>query len=387
VRNTNVRGITAGALAACVAALGVVRFRRWHLRWGATDEELALHLPGDELVERPHFNFTRAITIHARPEEIWPWLVQIGSYGRAGWYSYDLLDHLGRHSAERIIPELQHIEVGDWISMGGRPRPTTAMRVKAFEPNQWLLWEHQGCPWVWILTPIDQERTRLISRGRNRYSWKDAIFPIGPILMEIGDPFMLRKLLLNVKRRAERLATARRSAAVGVAAWEDGTALETSVITSKRGRLAVIEAEADIQRSPEDVFDYCSDHAHEPEWNIKMTEVEQLTDAPIGVGVRYRMEFTSAPSVISECVRFERPSVWEMVGRSRAMRFGWRGRVLPSGDGAHLMLRMEIQLRGLLGLAAPLLGRRMRPELERDIATIKARLEERERTTSPKENR
>jgi hypothetical protein len=108
-----------------------------------------------------------------------------------------------------------------------------------------------------------------------------------------------------------------------------------------------------------------------------MKDVEQLTDTPIGLGTRYRIGFTSAPPVISECVRFERPSVWEMVGRSRAMTFGWRGRVLPKGDGAHLMLRMEIQPRGLLGLAALLLRRRMRPELERDIATIKAKLEAR----------
>ena len=164
-------------------------------------------------------------------------------------------------------------------------------------------------------------------------------------------------------------------------------AVDTSVITPKRGRTAVIVAEASIQRSPEEVFDYCSDHTHEPEWNIKMTKVEQLTDGPIGLGTRYRMEFTSAPSVISECVRFERPSVWEMVGRSKVMMSGWRGRVLPSGDGAELMLRMEIQLHGLLGLAAPLLRRRMRPELERDIASIKARLEEGERITPPKENR
>jgi uncharacterized protein YndB with AHSA1/START domain len=108
---------------------------------------------------------------------------------------------------------------------------------------------------------------------------------------------------------------------------EEVTALETSVVPVKRGRSAVIEAEADIQRSPEEVFAYCSDHTHEPEWNIKMKDVAKLTDAPIGLGTRYRMEFTSAPSVISECVRFERPSVWEMVGRSRAMTFGWRGRV------------------------------------------------------------
>jgi hypothetical protein len=71
-------------------------------------------------------------------------------------------------------------------------------------------------------------------------------------------------------------------------------ALETSVITPKRGRLAVIEAAADIHRSAEAVFDYCSDHAREPEWNSKMKDVEKLTDAPIGVGTRYRMQFTSA---------------------------------------------------------------------------------------------
>jgi hypothetical protein len=205
-----VRGIAVEALAGGVAAYAAVRYRRWHLRWGATDEELALHLPGDEMVHRPHFNFTRAITIHARPEEIWPWLVQIG-YGRAGWYSYDLLDNLGRPSAERIIPELQQLRVGDWISMGGKPRPATAMRVKAFEANRWLLWEHQGCPWVWVFKPIDQETTRLITRGRNRYTWKDVVFPLGPVLMELGDPFMMRKQLRNLKRRAELLATTRRS--------------------------------------------------------------------------------------------------------------------------------------------------------------------------------
>jgi Polyketide cyclase / dehydrase and lipid transport len=155
--------------------------------------------------------------------------------------------------------------------------------------------------------------------------------------------------------------------------------LETSVITPKRGRTAVLMAEADVERSPEEVFDYCSDPVNEPEWNVKMKAIERLTDGPVGVGTRYRMEFTSGPAVISECVRFERPSVWELIGRSRALTSGWRGRVVPRGDGTHLVLRMEIQLRGLLGFAAPVLRRQMRPELERDIATIKARLEGTER--------
>src|SRR5512132_1927812 len=108
-------------------------------------------------------------------------------------------------------------------------------------------------------------------------------------------------------------------------------AVDTSVITPKRGRTARIVAEASIQRSAEEGFDYCSDHTHEPEWNPKMTKVEQLTEGPIGLGTRYRMAFTSAPSVISECVRFERPSVWELVGRSKVMTSGWRRRCCVGG--------------------------------------------------------
>jgi uncharacterized protein YndB with AHSA1/START domain len=151
--------------------------------------------------------------------------------------------------------------------------------------------------------------------------------------------------------------------------------METSVITPQRGRLAVIEAEADIRRFPEDVFDYASAPAHELQWNIRMKRLEKLTDRPVGVGARYRMEFTQGPPATSECVRFERPSLWELVGGSKIITSSFRGRVVPEGDGTHLVLRMEIRLRGLLELALPLVRRRMEHELGRDIATIKARLE------------
>jgi hypothetical protein len=103
------------------------------------------------------------------------------------------------------------------------------MRVKAFESNRWLLWEHQGCPWVWVLKPIDQGTTRLITRGRNRYTWKDVVFPLGPVLMELGDPFMMRKQLRNLKRRAEQLAAVRRSTTAGTGGQE-GTAVDSSVL-------------------------------------------------------------------------------------------------------------------------------------------------------------
>jgi hypothetical protein len=70
-------------------------FRPWQLRWGATDEEGKRAMPGDDIVSTPSFNATRAVTINAPAENIYPWIVQMG-INRAGWYSYDLLDNLAR---------------------------------------------------------------------------------------------------------------------------------------------------------------------------------------------------------------------------------------------------------------------------------------------------
>ena len=178
-------------------------YRPWHSRWGATDEEVALEMPGDEVIDQPMLNVTRAITIRARPEEIWPWIVQIG-FRRAGFYSYDLLDNLGKPSADRLIPELQHIEVGTWIPMSGKVTQETAFRVRAFEPNHWMLWEKAASTWAWKLIPIDEEYTRLIIRLRCRYRWTRPTIVSDLILMELGDFPMMRKLMLGIKQRAER---------------------------------------------------------------------------------------------------------------------------------------------------------------------------------------
>jgi hypothetical protein len=142
-----------------------------------------------------------------------------------------------------------------------------------------------------------------------------------------------------------------------------------------RGWVAVIEAEADIRRSATEVFEYASDPANEPEWNIRMRRVEKLTGGPVGVGARYRMEFTQGPAAISECVRFERPGCWEHAGGSKIISSAFSGRVAPKGEHSHLLLRMQIRPRGPLRLALPLVRRRMQRELERDVVTIKARLE------------
>src|SRR5208282_4695705 len=123
--------LTLGSIAVLTTYLRLIR--PWQLRWGATDDEVARPLPGDGDVSQPTFNATRAVTITARPEAIWPWLIQMG-LGRAGWYSYDLLDNLGRPSAERIMPEFQHLAVGDLIPVS--PDGKAGQWVKAFEPNR-----------------------------------------------------------------------------------------------------------------------------------------------------------------------------------------------------------------------------------------------------------
>ena len=179
-------------------------FRGRHLRWGASDAEVAGAMPGDELVPDPSFDATRAISIGASPDAVWPWLVQIG-YGRAGWYSFDLLDNGGRPSAETILPELQDPKVGDWVPMAARVDERTAFRIRAFEPGSWMLWEKPGSTWAWRLTPLPDARTRLVARLRAAYDWSNpgsAILSL--VLLELGDFAMMRRQLEGIRSRAER---------------------------------------------------------------------------------------------------------------------------------------------------------------------------------------
>jgi hypothetical protein len=197
-------------------AAAFTAFRRWHQRWGATDEEAGVSLRGDELVDHPSFQATRAISIQAPPEDVWPWLVQIG-YGRAGFYAYDLLDNLGHgRSAERIRPELQHLEVGDWIPMAPNVNETTAFQVHSIEPNRWMVWRQPNSTWSWRLDPEGATGTRLIERLRVRYRFRSPLIVSDLILMELGDFPMMRRQLLGLKRRAEsaRVESDRRTTAM-----------------------------------------------------------------------------------------------------------------------------------------------------------------------------
>lgn len=196
------RPLLAGLAAGVALAVYFRRIRPWQLRWGATGEELARPMPGDEIVARPSFNATRAVTIQAAAEHIYPWIRQMG-VTRAGWYSYDLLDNLARPSAERLIPELQETYPGQVIPMS--PDGKVGMYVKDFCPDEWMLWWDQKgtTTWAWGIYPDGDGRSRLITRVRARYEWFSLAAPFN-LLVEFADIIMMRKCLLGIKARAEQ---------------------------------------------------------------------------------------------------------------------------------------------------------------------------------------
>jgi hypothetical protein len=176
--------------------------RRRHLTWGATAAEAAAAMPGDDLLPRAQYRTTRAITIDATPAQVWPWLVQVG-YRRAGWYAGDLLDNFARPSVRRIVPELQDIHVGQWLSMVPKPSERTAFLVDSFAEPSWLLWRAPNRIWAWRLTPLEGGRTRLITRMKTLYEWRRPLALATVVLMECADFPMMRRMLRGIRDRVE----------------------------------------------------------------------------------------------------------------------------------------------------------------------------------------
>lgn len=209
------RGLVAASAAAAAYALIA---RPWYLRWGATDEEVARRLPGDDLAAGSTVGSTRAVSIEAPVEDVWPWLVQIG-YARGGFYSYDWLENLfvrmlrgtpGYRSVETIVPEHQRLDPGDFIPagppdiLGGRVAGATRWRVLAAEPNRALVLEGWG---AFVLEPLGDRATRLIVRSRGPGAWGRIAHYL---FWEPAHFVMERRMLLGIKARAERLARDRR---------------------------------------------------------------------------------------------------------------------------------------------------------------------------------
>jgi len=222
--------IGAGIAVAAAVCAYVVGIRPWHSRWGATDAEVQQSLPGDDLVPQPKIETTRAITIRGSATDVWPWLVQIG-YKRAGWYSYDFMHRMlrcagsvddPRRSANRIIPELQNLQVGDSIHIAAQ----LGYRVTAIQPERVLVLHtavdtgtgerldltkpmpetYLNASWVWFLDEVEETTTRLIVRFRQDYhpSLLNALMYRG--FIESGGFLMERKTLLGIKQRAEAAA-------------------------------------------------------------------------------------------------------------------------------------------------------------------------------------
>jgi hypothetical protein len=174
-------------------------------------------MPGD----LEHIGWTRAITIKAAPEQIWPWLVQWGQ-GRGGWYSYDWLENLfglDIHTADRILPEYQNLAVGDPICMG---RGFCMSNVTVLEPNRWLSWQakdERGDP-VWTFTfglyPLNEAQTRLVVRESFR---SDVVPPAAVFVLEIPDVVMEQKALQTVKDRAEGIPGSAFATALEISVW------------------------------------------------------------------------------------------------------------------------------------------------------------------------
>ena len=173
------------------------------LTWGATADEAEARLPGDDLLEDADGVATRAITVDAPLADVWPWVAQMGPGPRGGAYTYDWIENLlglNMHSADSVLPEYQHPQVGEGFGLGAN-----RMTFQLVEPEHVLAMRSADGNWVWsfVLRDLDG-RTRLISR--NRFRLPRLRDRVGMIPMEPGSLLMERKMLYGIKERAEKLA-------------------------------------------------------------------------------------------------------------------------------------------------------------------------------------
>jgi len=202
-RTRLVRLIAGLALVAAILIVAFAVLLPWMHHWGATDAEIAGTFPGDDLLTQPTVNWTHAIDIKAPPEQVWPWIAQMGE-GRGGFYSYTFIENIvaGKdvyHNANRIVPELQQPAPGDTL-IGGM------MSTLMIEPGQWLLGSAPagdfGWTWLWSIAPYDTGQTRLVIRMKIQ-SPPEMNNPIITFVFDAGGFIMERKMMEGIKLRAE----------------------------------------------------------------------------------------------------------------------------------------------------------------------------------------
>ncbi|MEA5389255.1 hypothetical protein VB779_21085 [Haloarculaceae archaeon H-GB11] len=183
------------------------------LNWGATPAEIARPFPGDDLLPDPGAESTMAVDISAPPDDVWPWLVQLGQE-QGGFYSYEWAENLvglDIHNADRIVPEWQDLAVGNRIRLGGGDQSAYAtLEVAEFDPEESLVLRTPDDPtwWVWsfVLDPVDETTTRLLVRSRIRLPENPVVRIASITALDPVSSLMTYGMLQGIRDRAERLA-------------------------------------------------------------------------------------------------------------------------------------------------------------------------------------
>jgi hypothetical protein len=213
------------SVAALAAVAYAVLIRPRLLSWGSTDEERTRPMPGDDIEPDAEYVTTRASTIQAPTEAVWPWLIQMGQ-DRAGFYTHNWVERLllsGIPDTAEVRPEWQHLEVGDLMrtnrDIGGKPM---GWPVVAVDPGRSLVVRSENMPsgtYSFVIEQLDDDASRLIVRDRAH--WKRWEWPFVTLVYEPLHAYMESGLISGVRRRAEASENA------GVA---------TSAGSSRRGR-------------------------------------------------------------------------------------------------------------------------------------------------------
>ena len=194
-------------LVVAAAAIYVGLVRPWMLNWGASSEERSRALPGDDVVPEGSYETTRAVTIHAGVDAIWPWLIQMGQ-DRAGFYTHNWVERLlrsGIRDTFEIRPEWQHLAPGGLVrtnhDIGGK---AMGWPVVSVDPGRSLVLRSPNMPvgtFTFVLEPMDAASTRLLVR--DRAAWTRREWPFRALVYEPLHAYMETGLIQGVKRRVE----------------------------------------------------------------------------------------------------------------------------------------------------------------------------------------
>jgi hypothetical protein len=205
------RRVGQALLALAGGYLGLLAVTRRQRDWGATDQEITQLLAGDDLLPAAKLQSTHAITIAAPAEQVWLWLAQMGYAGRAGMYSYDVLERrFGARNSDRLNPDLAPLAAGDQMPFAPGLPMTVAVVLwqvvtggKAVDPGEPPGEEFYGWSWAFVLQPVDATTTRLLTRMRVDYQPASKWAPYFKLLIEPAHLVMGRRQLLGIRQRAE----------------------------------------------------------------------------------------------------------------------------------------------------------------------------------------